>query len=180
MTSYSTSKIFSNVEKENLKLLWEKQEAKFAHQDYNLFNVEKRHVRSETYTKEIHRLNATAGLKSLGHYFVKYTEGSFTRLHSDNADAVGKTIVTLVDTHQLVGGETLMFDVYPRQPRPSDRYAKRTSEDNSYDKDIIPVVVPLEDGDSVIYNHEVRHGVCKIHSGYRIVLVSWYGNDNIT
>ena len=174
MTNYMVDRLFSNEELENIKQLYEKSECKLAHQDYNLFAVEKRHVDSKNYTPEIEKINAYSGMKLLGHYFVKYVPESFTRLHVDNDKAVGKTIVTLIETNDLIGGETLMYDVYPSQPRPSTHYAKRKGDEVNYGKDIVPVIVPLVDGDSVIYDHKVKHGVCKVHQGYRIVLVSWY------
>jgi len=175
MQNYTVDQIFSKEEIDNIKKLYEKSECRLAHQDYNLFSVEKRHVRSQDYTSEIHRLNEYANMKSMGHYFVKYELDSFTRLHVDNDKEVGKTIVTLIETRDLVGGETLMYDVYPKQPRPKNKYAKRKGDEVNYGKDIVPLIVPLEDGDSVIYDHNVKHGVCKVHQGYRIVLVSWYG-----
>ena len=176
--TFTVETIFSEEEINNLKDLYNLQDESLAHQDYNLFNVDKRHVRSQTYTNEILKLNQYAGMRSMGHYFVKYVPDSFTRIHSDNNEVVGKTIVTLVDTVDLVGGETLMFDVYPRQPRPSNKYAKRTDKDVSYDQDIVPLIVPMVDGQSVVYDHNIRHGVCKVHSGHRIVLVSWYATDS--
>lgn len=169
--------MFTESEILNLKGLYDRSESLPAHQDYNLFDLEKRHVRSQDYIPEIFKLNEYAEMKSMGHYFLKYTKDSFTRMHTDNDAIVTKTIVTLIETKDLIGGETLLFDKYPLKPRPSNKYAKRTPKDDSYDKDIIPTVVQLQDGQSVIYNHAVNHAVCRVHEGHRIVLISWFKND---
>lgn len=174
MINYTVDRLFTTKELDNLKSLYLMCEKRLAHQDYNLFDVEKRMIHPKLYTDEIKKVDKYAEMTPMSHYFVKYSEGSFTRLHTDDRRTVGKTIVTLVESNGLIGGETLMYEVYPHKPRPKNKYAKRSNKEVSYGKSIIPVVVPMEDGQSVVYGHDVTHGVCQVHSGDRLVLVSWY------
>lgn len=173
MNNYDVQTILSKDDISKLLTCYSLCDAVFAHQDYNLFDIEKRVAPSNN--EQLNKLNDYANAKKHGHhYFLKYTKDSFTRMHTDDSNVVGKTIVTLVESRGLVGGETLIMDRYKSKPRPAYKYAKRVGDTPSYGKNIIPRIVDMEDGQSVIYNHNTQHGVCQVKEGYRIVLVSWY------
>lgn len=180
--NYTVERLLDDEDLAEIRRVYDETPAHEAHQDYNLFDIEKRIVypiHLETVSK---KLSDYTGYDLLGqHYFVKYTTDSFTRIHTDDESNVGKTVVTLIDQQDLVGGETFIFDKYEAKARPSTKYAKRAGDGKGpYGKDIIPTIVPMQVGESVIYNHSTRHGVCRVHSGMRLVLVSWYAKDNRT
>lgn len=175
--NYQVEKIFTDEETANLLSLFHSLEESLAHQDYNLFDVDKRHIPYKQWTKELEKLNQYVpdGLVPQSHYFVKYGEESFTRLHTDDVNVVKMTIVTMVDTQDLIGGGTLVFDKYTKNKRPRDRYAKRVNNGPApVGKDIIPDIVEMQDGESVIYDAATTHGVTRVKQGHRIVLVSWF------
>lgn len=172
---YKVEKIFTDDQITALKHMYNGCEPQWAHQDYNLFDVEKRLVRQKI---DVDFLNSIlenyTGRQSHSHYFLKYVEDSFTRLHTDNVDDVGMTVVTYIDSQDLVGGHALAFETYDKRERPTDRYAKRKNEQAPIGKDIIPVVIEAEVGDSIVYGKELRHGVSQVSKGYRTVLISWF------
>jgi len=173
--------IQSNAEIESLINLYHSLKPHYAHQDYNLFYLEKRQLKSENYSnKVVQKINdygSSLGLENYVHYFLRYTEGSFTKLHRD--EAVDKTIITFVEqSPNLIGGETLFYDRYRAVEVSENHYLKTKDDTKSLDgQDIIPVIAPSRTGQSVVYGREVKHGVCEVSSGYRIVLVSWFKNQ---
>jgi len=180
MNVYTIKNILDDESIRNLKSCYEEITPLFAHQDYNLFDLEKRNVSSKIFQKykkdflKIHKIGEEKNLTSMNSYFLKYEKDSFTRLHRDDENIVKLTIVTLIETSNLVGGETLILNRYGRKSRPKHKYAKRTEKAPPYDKDIIPTIVDLKDGESVIYDAKVLHGVTKVTEGHRIVLVTWF------
>ena len=83
-----------------------------AHQDYNLFDVDKRHP-----SKEQAQMDCFSALdeyakdyqKSFRHYFLDYGPEGFTKFHTDDDNSVGLTIVTFLDkSEDLIGGEPLV------------------------------------------------------------------------
>jgi hypothetical protein len=173
---YKVEKIFTEQQLEEVKSLYHtcKPWSRFAHQDYNLFDVEKRIVPHEHVDLLNKVLENYTGLEMYSHYFLKYEEGSFTRCHTDNVDDVSLTVVTLIDEENLIGGEALAFETYEKRSRPANKYAKRKNEDAPVGQEIIPVVIPCQVGDSIVYGKELRHGVAQVHSGSRLVLISWF------
>lgn len=113
-------------------------------------------------------------------YFLKYIEGSFTKSHVDDEEAVGETAITLLDKQDLVGGEIIVYEPHFKNTD------WEVTEDNgmiNYYKgeylpgqNIIPVVVDQEVGETVFYSHATMHSVSKVQKGSRIVLVTWYKN----
>lgn len=176
-TNYKVEKIFTDEEVANLLSLFHSLDESLAHQDYNLFDVDKRTIPFKQWTKELEKLNryVPEGLTPQSHYFIKYPVDSFTRLHTDDAKVVKMTIVTIIETVNLVGGCTLVFDKYTKNKRPRNRYAKRVNDGPPpIGKDIIPDIVEMQDGESVVYDAVTTHGVSRVKQGHRIVLVSWF------
>jgi len=106
-------------------------------------------------------------------YFVMYEEGSFTRMHTDNDDDISLTIVTLLDSQDLVGGETIVH--LPAEYKGRDVNEYRKGDIPREDQRVRPKVVNVDKGHSMIYNRSLLHGVAEIEKGKRLVLVSWYG-----
>ena len=145
-------------------------------QDYQLFNIEKRRVNSRANSPGITALDdymlKKHNLVSNTHYFLKYSKHSFTRIHADNKDVVKKTIITFIDSHNLVGGNTIVYDKHYDLPPNKDQNMRRTG--SSHHKNVVPCVLPDIVGSSLIYDWSTPHGVSKVYDGHRIVLVSWY------
>ena len=145
------------------------------HQDYNLFDVDKRPIPSIHWGESWSRkLQEAAGVEISSHYFVLYKPDSFTRIHKDDVANVGCTIITMLEQNDLVGGDTLIFDEYKIKARGRDTQVKRTEKKRPYMQPIIPVVPRVEDGQSIKYDRMVKHGVTRVESGTRLVLVSWF------
>jgi hypothetical protein len=111
----------------------------------------------------------------VGCYFLKYIPGSFCRMHSDHGSDL--TMVTLIDDENLVGGHSIVREIYGRKERPADQECKRSSEDwenPPYNKPIIFDVLPFEVGDSLIYGPSLNHAVSKVYEGSRTVLICWF------
>lgn len=183
---YSIEKIIDEDDRVALLSLYDRLKPILLHQDYNLFHCERRNVggkdmESAIFMNHLDLVKKTTkdpSVKLVVAYFVKYTEGGFARLHHDNGTF--RTIVTLVETKDLVGGETFFMDRYKHRSRPKTHLAKRhkREKDNPpYGKEIVPKVARINDGESVIYGPDVKHGVTEVESGHRIVLVTWYSRS---
>jgi len=110
-------------------------------------------------------------------YFLNYVPGSFTRPHYDVDSEY--SAITILEQNNLVGGYSIFYDnyLYPEGGRSSSLVCERGDHEKQnppYNKPIIPVVVSPNVGDSLIYNKMARHGVSKVESGNRLVLVSWF------
>tara|TARA_B110000208_G_scaffold46442_1_gene61624 strand:- start:2130 stop:2681 length:552 start_codon:yes stop_codon:yes gene_type:complete len=172
--AFKVERIINSSEVNTLKGNFSKLTPRLAHQDYNLFDVDKRLI--DDYSHPILRkIDKYVNLKPMSHYFVKYGEEGFTSLHTDDDGVVKLTVVTLIEDTDLVGGETLVIDRYMKSSRPSNKYAKRGKMVNApIGQSKIPVIAKMEVGESVIYDNKVTHGVCQVEKGSRLVLVSWY------
>ncbi len=191
---YKVDQILSTEERHELLDTYNNLEGKYAHQDYNLFDVTKKHFEPET-------LQHHAGIKALekyalshdgvggtyAHYFLHYGRDAFTKNHSDDDAAIGLTIVTLLETtDNLVGGDTLITLPYTKEEhgltRDSEPYVKRQLKGElgkaPIGQRVIPRIVPMVEGDSVIYDRSLMHAVTQVESGHRVVLVSWFKTDN--
>ena len=167
---YKVENIIDNDDRVLLIGMYNSLKPRPANQDYNLFDVDKRLIPGDMFAKgPFLKLKEYAGLEVYSHYFVMYHEGSYTRMHTDNDDAIGLTIVTLVDTVDLVGGETLAL-VPAKMPEEKKGYQKG----NDHKGRVIPRVIRMNEGDSVIYDRSLMHGVSEIEKGKRLVLVSWF------
>ena len=176
-TNYQIENIVTEQDRIELLDYFHTLQPQLAHQDYNLFDVDKRDVKGE-WPDPIHKITAFG--KDLGyvphaHYFLKYEKDAFTRMHTDDDKVIKLTIITMIETDNLVGGGTLVFDKYNRKARPAFKYAKRVANGpGPYGKSIVPVIVEADDGESVIYDGKTFHAVTQVKQGHRIVLVSWF------
>lgn len=175
--NFKIEKILSDEEMQSLWDLYRKSRHEPIHQFYNLFNLDRYNPKSEDIRANsgIQRLDSYAakrGLKLYSHYFLKYVPYSFTRLHEDNNKIVEKTIITFLESSDdLVGGDTLVMDRHYELPNDENTTRKGP---NNHRGNIVPVVAPSQNGNSLVYNHDVLHGVSQVRQGHRIVLVSWY------
>lgn len=176
---YKLENIITNEERHQLLDVYHSLDPELAHQDYNLFDVDKRHP-SNQHTrldcfKKIDQY-ASGYEKSFKHYFLNYTEEAFTKFHTDNDVQVGLTIVTFLDkSADLVGGEALAMLPYTKKERPATHYRKG---DAIVPQDrVIPKVINMEVGQSLVYDKSLMHGVGQVEKGSRLVLISWYGNQ---
>lgn len=148
-------------------------------QFYNLFKVERRDITADIskmgFMKTLHKRARTRSQQGTG-YFLRYPPGSFTKIHSDNGSNI--TIVTLLESKDLVGGYSITQGVYGESSRPADWHAIR--DDTGYDgygDQIVTDVVDINDGESLCYGPHLLHGVSKVYRGHRIVLVTWWNNE---
>ena len=174
---YKVENIITDEQRHQLLDVYHSLDPELAHQDYNLFDVDKRHPSQEQtqmdcfstldeYAKEFE--------KSFRHYFLNYGPESFTKFHTDNDDAVGLTIVTFLQkSEDLVGGEPLVQLPYEKRSRPSTHYRKG---DAPIGQRVIPKVVQMDVGQSLVYDKHLMHGVGQVEQGNRLVLISWYGH----
>ena len=96
-------------------------------------------------------------------------------MHTDNDDHVKSTIVTLVDTVNLVGGETIVT-----LPAPEAQYEKKGYiKGDEHKGRVIPKIVRMNVGDSVMYDRSLLHGVTQVEQGKRLVLVSWFRDERL-
>ena len=175
---YKVENIISNSERAELISIYNSIPTTKAVQDYNLFTVDKRIIPPKQRDNPgFKTLDAYAKRKTYSHYFVMYEQGSFTRMHTDNDDEVGLTIVTLLDTFDLVGGETVVSLPYEDKGRNHDQYRKGNAPRSN--NRVIPKVVQVEKGQSMVYDKSLLHGVAQVEKGKRLVLVSWYKNETI-
>ena len=148
-------------------------------QYYNLFKVERRDIVERStdlgFMKTLHKRARTRSQKADG-YFLRYPPGSFTKIHSDNNSDI--TIVTLLESKDLVGGYSLTQGVFDESSRPEGWDAIRDDSGyNGYGDSIVSDVVDINDGESLCYGPNLLHGVSKVYQGHRIVLVTWWNND---
>jgi len=92
---------------------------------------------------------------------VEYVEGSYANGHVDDPAYSSVSVITMINLSQdLIGGEA---------------YFAKNKESLEYHK-MIPG--PLENGDSLMYGGSMYHGVEKILSGKRLVLITWFMEDH--
>lgn len=112
------------------------------------------------------------------YYFLRYLPGSYTTPHRDDGDAsTGFTSVTLIDEVNLKGGESLLYERIekPDFKKYFDDNFKGPKQWEWDDPFRIPVVVQdYKVGDTLIYNQNMKHGVAKVLSGERLVLIAWF------
>ena len=172
---YKVDKILSKQHIDKLIRVYHSLPAKLAHQDYNLFDVDKRHpTKEQTYSNGFEVIDRYAGRRPYRCYFLNYTEESFTKFHRDNDNTVGLTIVTFLEASKdLVGGEALVMLPYTKHERPANKYINGKPPIN---RNCIPKVIQMDVGDSLIYDKSLMHGVGQVEKGNRLVLISWYGH----
>lgn len=118
------------------------------------------------------------------HYFLKYSQGSYSTLHIDSQKNANLTSVTLIDkSDDLIGGDILLkikrFGLRKGIVTPTDEEIKQGRADAPALKGMLPIItIPQNVGESVWYLTRNAHGVTYVTKGYRIVLISWYKNEN--
>ena len=172
--NYKVDQVITNEDRHNLIDLYNSIDPNIAHQDYNLYNIDKRILTNlskidKKYLNIIKKIEAYAQKETYSHYFVMYHEGSYTKMHTDNDDDIGLTIVTLVDTVDLVGGETLAL--VPAELKENKQGYQKGDDHKGR---VVPRVIRMDVGDSVIYDRSLLHGVAQLEKGKRLVLVSWF------
>ena len=185
---YKKASIITARERHELLDTYNKLEGKYAFQDYNLFDVTKKHfekgtVQDHSAIKTLERFaNSHEGVNgSYAHYFLNYGRDAFTKAHSDDDAAIGLTIVTLLETtDNLIGGETTVLLPYTKEDKDGTGYIKRQSNNPEVaptgDR-IIPRVVQMREGESIVYDRSLMHSVTQVEAGHRVVLVSWFKAD---
>ena len=74
----------------------------------------------------------------------------------------------------MIGGEPLVQLPYMKKGRPSTHYRKGESP---YGSKVIPKVIQMGVGQSLVYDKHLMHGVGQVEQGNRLVLISWYGHS---
>ncbi|MDC3266344.1 hypothetical protein OAU13_00295 [bacterium] len=159
-----------------------------AARDFNLFSVVKKNVGNHPDFKHIaDKLREECKGKDITHYFLKYSEGSFCSLHQDSPKRVTNTCITLIDkSDDLEGGdiivtstvEDLGLKLQGSIHRPTDEeIVSRKEPVLSTSKTKVLNVVRQDVGETVWYPAQMMHGVSLVSKGYRLVLISWY-KDN--
>ena len=173
---YKVENIISEDDRVELIKLYNSIPSTKASQDYNLFKVDKRRISNERLEDKVFgKLDQYADRPVYSHYFVMYEEGAFTRMHTDNDKDVTLTIVTLLDSQDLVGGETVVALPFEYKGREQNEYRK--GDVPTKENRIVPKVVNVDKGQSMVYNRSLLHGVAQVEKGKRLVLVSWYGKS---
>ena len=173
---YKVENIISEDDRVELIKLYNSIPSTKASQDYNLFTVDKRRISNEQLKDDMFgKLDQYADRPVYSHYFVMYEEGAFTRMHTDNDEDVTLTIVTLLDSQDLIGGETIVSLPFEYKGREVNEYRK--GDVPTKENRIIPKVVNVDKGQSMVYNKSLLHGVAQVEKGKRLVLVSWYGKS---
>lgn len=159
-----------------------------AARDFNLFSVIKKEIgNNEAFKPIADKLRKQCNKRDITHYFLLYKQDSFCALHQDSPKRVTSTGITLVDrSDDLDGGdiiitstiEELNLGLHGNVHRPTD-------DDILSKKEPVPItsktkvieVVKQEVGETVWYPAQKMHGVSLVKKGYRLVLISWY-KDN--
>lgn len=176
---YEVTTIFTQEEIDDLNAIYEESENERVKRFHNLFYLDMRH-NPEKLRPYGQRLVEQFGFTNHRSYFLEYKEGSFTRVHSDAEDQSAKTIVTIIKTSDdLVGGDTIIYKPhYKRDDYDFDvnRYMVNdinSKEDHCQGSDIIPVVIRMKEGESVLYDQRLKHEVSLVEKGTRRVLITW-------
>jgi predicted 2-oxoglutarate/Fe(II)-dependent dioxygenase YbiX len=179
---YQVKQLISTEQRHTLLDMFHDGKHRYATQDYNLHDVTKVDIRTTDKNKDAFKLLDEFAAKQPGvgepyaHYFLHYGRGSFTKTHSDNDEAIGLTIVTMLEhTPNLVGGDTIVTLPY-KGPVRDDGYIKGEPH---IDQRMIMRVVSMDEGDSISYDRSLMHAVSQVEIGHRIVLVSWYKSTNV-
>ena len=173
--------IFLPDEIEHLKVMYEKYPKEFWARDFNLFNIYKCMIPRKMSVEDVDFFRGISNKikqridykQDAAHYFLKYVKDSFTNVHIDNPKRIKRTAVTLLDiSADIIGGDTLLIkniqdsDIGPGNQRPEGLQDRSNLR--------VPSIVKPKIGSTLIYNHNVRHGVTKVEQGHRLVLISWF------
>lgn len=154
MIDYQIKNILSPQEIKYCNEYFEKSEKKYYDVWHNVVNVNKVEIDlSDAGMRHISNKLLFDNLRIRAFYMLEYYKDSFAQTHTDNDS--NATSVTLIDTSQdLIGGNTILQDVIKEK------------------KCILSL--PSKLGETFIYNGSIVHGVSKVLSGRRRVLIMWY------
>jgi hypothetical protein len=157
---------------DELLVYWTSSKKEVYEQNYNVFRTTRVLIPKEEFgsfgaIKKICSNKLMEGQEIKSAYFLKYFPGSFTALHDDFGTS--RTVITMVSANGLVGGENIINIPYIRKDNTSLRKGKDRNG-----KPIVPKVVPMAVGESLVYGPKLLHGVCQIEKGTRIILACWF------
>lgn len=182
MAGYIMDNILSDEELDEARDLAASLEFYSVFQMYNIFHLDRADIPQHDTSGFTNALMKYSKHDTgVGSYFLRYKEGSFTRLHHDNNTDL--TIVTLLDDKDLVGGHSIVMAMYDARSRPADQTCARSEGEEKrppYGREIIPDILPVKVGESLVYGPDLKHGVSKVYGGERLVLVSWYNNKKVS
>lgn len=155
---------------------------------YNLFSVTRKDVPPKLddyrWSTVKSKLDVEGRGECITNYFLYYGPGSFTMPHTDSPLRVTKTAITLIDkSADLVGGDIIVIRRVKQFTGnihiPTDEEIKRKNEPVPVMNNVTAVNVIKQDvGETVWYPAQMKHGVSQVEQGYRLVLISWYKNED--
>jgi predicted 2-oxoglutarate/Fe(II)-dependent dioxygenase YbiX len=183
----ATAKIFNETDLSKLDALYNSSMGSKWYQDYNLFKVTKKHINpGGKYHTVLDKtrlwLPNPDDYELKTNYFLKYEQGSWTKIHVDSykkdegkKDSEGITFVTLIHASpDLKGGDALVMA--PHDAPEYMTFTQRKGPEDNAKKGalVVPRIVHLTQGQTMVYGDRLPHGVTYIERGERIVLVTWY------
>jgi len=180
-------KIFSDEDIKELRLQYLSYKRKWVNQFYNIFHAERIDINPKSsvvskYSNILSKSMNDGNRYSLTtYYFLRYLPGSFTTTHRDNNESSnGFTSVTLIDEVNLKGGESLLFEAVKKPEEYNRQNIKGPKMWEFEDPWRVPVIIQdFKIGDTLIYNQNMKHGVAKVLSGERVVLIAWFKNEEV-
>lgn len=155
---------------------------------YNLFSVTRKDVPPKLddyrWLTVKSKLDKEGCGECITNYFLYYGPGSFTMPHTDSPLRVTKTAITLIDTSaDLVGGEIIAIKSVKKFTGnvhiPTDNEIKRKNESVPIMNSVKAInIIKQNIGETVWYPAQMKHGVTQVEQGYRLVLISWYKNED--
>ena len=187
--AYEVTKLLSESDILYLKDVYDMGKPYAISRYYNLFSMYrldvKKQFKESNWIKIQDKLNAHYPQgKNIAQYFLKYVEGSFCVMHVDSPARVNHTAITLIDKSiDLQGGEILLhkgrFGLRNGVHFPTDEEAKSSKLSQSSVSKIKPIMtVPQNIGETIWYPAKMSHGVSYVTQGYRLVLITWYKDEN--
>ena len=154
---------------------------------FNLFSIVRKDIHpslDEPQWKAIKdKLDIEGKGECITNYFLYYREGSFTMMHTDSPLRVTRTAISLVDkSSDLEGGEIIVGRRVKRLVGeihlPTDESIQRKKEPVPQMSSVMATsVIHQSVGETVWYPAQMKHGVTEVTKGFRLVLISWY-KDN--
>lgn len=151
--------LFNKDEIEYLKTLHQELPSNYHNQDVNLFFIYKTivsNITSPLWDSVQEKLLEFHGRRCIvTNYFLRYTVGSYAKMHMDNPNTVDGTAITLLErSDDLEGGDIIIVG-------------------NDKERKVVPQLV----GETIYYDTAVVHGVSKVTRGTRKVLITWFRKD---
>lgn len=154
MIDYQIKKLLSRQELQYCNQYWDRSKKHYYDVWHNVINVNKVDIDlSDPGMNHIVNKLTFDGLNIKVSYMLEYYKDSFTQIHVDNG--TNATSVTPINiSNDFKGGYTILQDII------NDRKCL--------------VTLPSELGNTFVYNGSIGHGVSKVLSGTRRVLIVWY------